>query len=110
MPVALEDLRRGRCGLEAQPLARNTFDLRVGRRVRAHRARQLSNPHTLEGAGEAQPVTVELEGPAGKLEPERGRFGVDTVRPPDLQRLTVLLGSRDHSCECTLETGEDQRT
>ena len=45
VPVALEDLRRRRCRLEPERLARDPLDLRRRRRVRADGARELADAH-----------------------------------------------------------------
>ena len=82
MAVALEDLRRARRGLEAQPLAGDPFDLRIDRGVLAHRARELSDAHPGERLLEAHAVALEPERPAGELQPEGRRLGVHPcVRP-----------------------------
>src|SRR5581483_1709377 len=58
VPVALEDLRRGRSRLEPEPLAGEALELRVGGRVRADRAAELADAHPLERAADpfAAPV------------------------------------------------------
>ena len=73
---------------QAMPL-----ELGVGGRVRADGARELADAQLLERAREAAAPAVELERPAGELEPEGRRLGVDAVRAPDLQRRPVLLGA-----------------
>ena len=70
VPVALDDLRRGRLGLEAEPLAGDALDLGVDRRVVADRARELADANALERARDAAPGAVELERPDREL---RGR-------------------------------------
>ena len=50
-------------------------------------------------ACEALPVAVELEGPAGELDAERDRLGVDAVRAPDHDRFAVLLRAPDDGVE-----------
>ena len=104
VPVALEDLRRGRRRLEPEPLAGDPLDLRVGRRVRADGAGELADAQSLERALDAGAVAVELERPAGQLQAERRRLGVHAVRAPDRERVAVLLGSRDdrgeRACRC----------
>ena len=54
--VALDDLRRGRLGLEAEPLAGDALDLRVDRRVVADRAGELADPHAFERRARRGPV------------------------------------------------------
>ncbi len=109
--VALEDLRRGRRRLEAQPLARDPLDLRVGRRVRADGPGELPDAKSLERALDADAVAVELERPARQLQAERRRLGVDAVRTPDRERVAVLLGARDDRIEraCRAPRGSDGR-
>ena len=107
--VALEDLRRGRRGLEPEPLARDPLELGIGRGVRADGARELADAHPLERARDALAAARQLERPAGELEPEGRRLGVDAVRAADLQRLAVLLGARGDGGEGAVEPGEDQR-
>ena len=106
--VALDDLRRARRGLEAEPLARDALELGVGRGVRPDRARELADAHALERARDALAVAGELERPAGELQPERRRLGVDAVRAADLERLAVLVGARDDRGEGGVDAGEDQ--
>ena len=108
MAVALQDLSRGRSGLEAQPLAREALQLGIGRCVRADGARELADAHSLESARHALATARQLECPAGELQPERRRLGVDAVRAADLQRLTMLLGSCVDRGEGALQTREDQ--
>ena len=109
MAVALDDLRRARRRLEAEPLARDALELGVGRGVRPDRARELADAHPLERARDALPVARELERPAGELQPERRRLGVDAVRAADLERLAVLLGARHDRGERGVDPGEDER-
>ena len=92
--VALEDLRRGGRGLEAEPLAREPLELGIGRGVRADGARELPDAHPLERPRDPLAAARQLERPADELEPERRRLGMDAVRAADLQRLAVLLGAR----------------
>ena len=98
MPVARDDLRRDRLRLEGEPLARDPLELRVGDRVRPDRARQLSVAHRLERAAQALATALELEHPAGELEPEGRRLRVDAVRAPDAERLPMLLGPGHDRC------------
>src|SRR5947207_13113283 len=70
VPVALQDLRRGRRGLETETLARRALDLRVGGRVRSDCPRELSDSHPFEGAPESRAVPVELERVAGEIQTE----------------------------------------
>ena len=72
-------------------------------------AQRLRQKQAVRRDREAPEVPLHLGVPEGQLQAECNRFGMDSVRPSDLQGLTVLLRSRDHGCESTLETGEDQR-
>ena len=107
MPVALENLRRGGRRVEAEPLAGDPLDLGVGRGVGTDGTRELAHADPLEPAVEPSTVTLELESPAGQLEPERGRFGVDAVRTADLERLAVLLRGRHDGAEGPFEAGHE---
>ena len=107
--VALEDLRRRRRRLEAEPLAGDALELGIGRGVRADGAGELADAHALERARDALPVPVELERPARELQPERRRLGVHAVRAAHLQRRAMLLGARDDDGERRVEALEDER-
>ena len=107
--VALEDLRRARRGLEAEPLAGDPLDLGLGGRVGADGARELADAEALDRADEPLAVAVERERPAGELEPEGRRLGVDPVRPPHADRLAVLLGAGDDGAEGAIEAFEHER-
>src|SRR6185437_7209640 len=109
MAVALEDLRRGWRGLEADPLAREPLELGIRRGVGADRARELADAHPLERPRDAFLAASQLECPAGELEPEGGGLGMDAVRAADLQRLAVLLGAGRDDREGAVEACEDQR-
>ncbi len=98
--VALEDLRRARRRLEAEPLARDPLELRVGRGVRSDGAGELADADPLERASDALAAARELERPAGELQAERRRLGMDAVRAADLKRLAVLLGASGDDGEC----------
>ena len=81
VPVALDDLG-ARPGRRARPSVGEDLGLevRVEVAVGADRARRsCPSPTSSTAAAEAPPVAVELEGPAGELEPEGGRLGVDRV-------------------------------
>ena len=109
VPVALEDLRRARRRFEPEALARDPLHLWIGRRVRADRARELADPHPFEGSADTSTIALERERPAGQLEPERRRLGVDAVRAPDRDRLAVLLRPGDDGRECALDPVEHER-
>ena len=107
--VALEDLRRARRRVEPEPLARDPLDLRVDRRVLADRPGQLPDPHPRQRPLEPRPVAVEREGPAGELQPERRRLGVDAVRAAHAERLAMLLRAGDDGAERAIEPVEHER-
>src|SRR6266511_5495063 len=110
VPVALDDLRRRRRGLEAETLARDALDLRVDRGVLADGSRELANAHPLERACDAPTCAVELERPDGKLQAEGRRLRVDAVCAADGQRQLVFFCARDDGREYTLEPFEQQRS
>ena len=106
--VALDDLRRGRLGLEAEAFAGHALDLGVDRRVVADGARELPDAHALERKGDAPASAVELEGPDRELEAERRRLRMHPVGAADRDRQPVLLGPRPDRIEGPVEPGEDQ--
>ena len=110
VPVALDDLRGVGCGLEAQTLAREPLELRAGGRVRADGAGELADPHPLERTIEARTPAIELERPAGELQPERRRLGMDAVRAAHDQRPAVLLGPGDDGFEGAVEALDEERS
>src|SRR5438034_11589614 len=109
MAVALEDLCGGRRGLEPEALAREALELGIRRGVGADCARELADAHPLQRPRDALATARQLERPAGELEPEGGRLGMDAVRAPDLQRLAVLLGARRDGGEGSVEARHDPR-
>ena len=108
MAVALEDLGRGRRRLQAEPLARHPLELGVGGGVRPDGAGKLPDAHPLERAGDALPAPRKLERPAGELEPERRRLGMNAVCAADLERLAMLVGPCDDGGERAVERGKDE--
>ena len=110
VPVALDDLRGVGRGLEAQTLAREPLELRARGGVRADGAGELADPHALERAIEPRTPAIELERPAGELQPERRRLGMDAVRATHDQRPAVLLGPGDDGFEGTVEALREQRS
>src|SRR5204863_9459787 len=70
---------------------------------------ELADAQLLERPGGAPPATVELECPAGELEPERRRLGVHAVRAADRERRAVLVGAPDDGLEGMVDAGEEQR-
>src|SRR5437588_8432971 len=109
MAVARDHLGRDRLRLEPEPLARDPLDLGIELGVRADRAGQLANAVELERGGEAAARSIELERPAGELPSEGDRLRVDSVRTPDLERRSVLLGALDDRCEDAVEPVQDER-
>src|SRR3954447_11687375 len=103
MPVALDDLRRGRRRLEPEPLAGDPLDLGVDRGVLADRSGELADAHAFESARDARPCAVELERPHRELQAERRRLRVHAVRSADAERELVLLGARGDGCERTVD-------
>ena len=58
---------------------------------------------------DARAVALERERPAGELEPERRRLGVDAVRAPDRDRVAMLLRPGDDGGERPLDAVEHER-
>ena len=108
MPVALEDLRRDRVGLEPESLAGDPLDLGIRRGVRADGAGELADAHPVERLRQSRAVPRELEGPARELEAEGRRLRVDAVRAPDAERVAVLAGARADSVQSAVEVFEQQ--
>src|SRR5688572_25668032 len=81
MPVALDDLCARGVGVEPE-LAEN-LRLQIGPEVavRPDRSGDLAGPDLVDRPGEAAAAPVDLERPAGELQPERDRLGVDRVGP-----------------------------
>ena len=103
MPISLDDLRGLRRRLETETLARELLQLWPCGRVRADGARELSDPHPFQCALEPRTAAIELERPAGELQPERRRLGVNAVRAAHDQCLPVLLGPGDDRGERAVE-------
>ena len=79
MPVALDDLGADRVDVQAQVGEHLRLDVRAEVAVRPDRAGDLAGPDLVDRGGQAAPAAVDLERPAGQLEPERRRLGVDRV-------------------------------
>src|SRR5215211_766893 len=109
MPVALQDLRRHRGGLQPEPLARQPLELGIGRRVGADDARELAHAHALEGMLQALASAPELEGPARQLEPEGRRLGMYTMGAADGDDLPVLVRPRNDGAKGTVDACEHER-
>ena len=110
MAVPRDDLSRRRFALQSQPLAHEPLHLGVAAGVDADGARQLSDSHPFDGAGEPLTVAIELEGPTGELCAERDRLGVDAVRPPGHRRRTMFLGPSDDGAQGCVDSREQQRS
>ncbi len=57
----------------------------------------LARPDLVDGDRQAAPPAVELERPAGELQAERDRLGVDRVGPAHHQRLGLRPGAGDRA-------------
>ena len=90
--VPLDDLGGDGLGLEPEGVAH--LLLEVGRHVSEgpDRAGDLPHPDRLPGPHQSLAVPPGLRVPAGGLEAERGRLGVDAVGPADRQRVPVPEG------------------
>ena len=92
VPVALDDLGADRIGVQSEVGEDLRLDVRAEVAVRPHRARDLAGPDLVDGGGQAAPAAVDLERPAGELEPECRRLGVD--RMGSAHHHGVRLGAR----------------
>ena len=108
MPISLDDLRGLRRRLETETLTRELLQLWPCGRVRADGARELADPHPFQRALEPRTAAVELERPAGELQPERRRLGVNAVRAAHDQCLPVLLGPGDDRGERAVQALQEQ--
>ena len=70
--------------------------------VRPDRARDLARRDLVDGGRQPDPPALELERPAGQLEPERGRLGVDRVGPAHHHRPGFGPGTSDQHGEETI--------
>jgi hypothetical protein len=93
VPVALDDLRGHRRGLEAQPRADALLVLRLQVAKGAHRAGELAHAHILGRRVEAGQVALHLGVPVEQLEAEGGRLGVNAVGAADGGRVLELDGA-----------------
>ena len=97
-------------GSSPSALAGDPLDLGVDRRVLADGAGQLPDAKRRRSrASTPLPVAIERERPAGELEPERRRLGVNPVRAAHAERLAVLLRAGDDDVERAVDPGEDER-
>ena len=74
--------------------------------VRPDRARDLAGADLVDGGGQAGPAAVDLERPAGELEPERRRLGMDGVGPAHHRRVGLRPGPGDQRHEETIGIGQ----
>ena len=81
MPVALDDLGADRVGVEAEGGEHLRLDLGAEVAVRPDRSGDLAGADLVDGGRQARPAALDLERPAGELEPERRRLGMDRVGP-----------------------------
>ena len=95
VPVALDDLGADRVGVQAELGEHLRLDVRAEVAVRPDRAGDLAGPDLVDGRRQARPAAVELERPAGELEPERGRLGVDRVGAAHHHRVGLGPGAGD---------------
>ena len=70
------------------------------------RTRDLAGADLVDRGGKSLPPAVDLECPAGDLEPERGRLGVDRVRPPHHRRVGFGPSPRDEDVDETVRVVE----
>ena len=108
MPVALDDLRRGRLRLEPELLARDALDLGVDRRVVADRARELADPDALERGREPLRSRSSSNAQTASLRPKVvGSAWTPCVRP-------IVSVSRCSSARCddrvegAVDPGQDE--
>ena len=94
--VAAHDLGRGRVDGEADRVEDMALDRLAHVRMRADRPRDRADRDLLARPLEAERVAPELGVPAGGLEPERDRLGVDAVAAPDHRRGPMLEGEPPH--------------
>ena len=77
--------------------------------VRPDRAGDLAGPDLVDGRGQARPAAVDLERPAGELEAERGRLGVDRVGPAHHRRVGLGAGAGDERGDEPVGVGQQER-
>ena len=106
--IALDDLGAHRVHREAE--VGEDLRLEVGGEVavRPDGPRDLAGRRVLEGAGQAKPVAIELEGPAGQLVAERRRLGMDGVGPAHHHRAGLGAGAGDHRGQEPVDAPQEQ--
>ena len=107
VPVALDDLGADRVRVQAQRGEDLGLDGRIEVAVRPDRARDLAGPDLVHGGLEPATAAIELERPAGELEPERGGLGVDRVGPAHHHGLGLEPGPGDEGGEQAIGVVEE---
>ena len=88
--VAADDLGRRRVRLQPELVEDMSLDLGADVGMGAHRPRDRADADGLARPGQPLDVALELGEPAGGLEAERDRLGVDAVRAADHRRVAML--------------------
>jgi hypothetical protein len=87
--VALDDLRRGGRGTETKLGADLVLEIHRDVGMGPNGAGQFADRHVFARQVEPPPMPSQLVEPDGQLETERRRFRMDTVRPPDHDRVPI---------------------
>ena len=95
VPVALDDLRAHGVGVEAELGEDLGLDVGVEVAVRPDRPGDLARADLVDGRGEPRAASVDLERPAGQLQPERRGLGVHGVGAAHHRRVGLGAGARD---------------
>ena len=95
VPVALDDLGADRVGMEPELGKDLRLDVGPEMAVRPDRPRDLAGRDLVDRLREPAPPAVDLERPAGELQPERDRLRVDAVGPAHHQRVRLAPGAGD---------------
>ena len=99
VPVALDDLGADRVGVEPEGGEHLRLDVGAEVAVRPDRPGDLAGPDLVDGGRQPDPAALELERPAGELEPERRRLGVDRVGPAHHHGVGLGAGAGDEHGE-----------
>ena len=110
MPVALDDLGADR--VDPQPQRAEDLGLELGVEVAVgpDRPGDLAGGDLGDRLGQASAVAVQLERPAGQLEPERRRLGVDRVGPAHHHRRGLGSGAGDERRDQAVAVGQQALT
>ena len=92
MPITAHHLGGGGVGLKPEPLAHEALRLGADVGMAADGAGQLAHADLVTHSSQPILVTGDLRIPAGGLEAEGDRLGMDPVAAPDHGRVTVLQG------------------